>query len=64
MGQPDFEDFILSGGWDLLFPDDEDETCECPHCGRVIDGDEKVEWVDKKNKAFKCPDCGEEIELE
>ena len=50
-------------GWALLFPDDEDAEFECPYCNRVIQGHEKVEWIDKNNKIFKCPDCGERIEI-
>jgi DNA-directed RNA polymerase subunit RPC12/RpoP len=63
MKDPDFFDFMLEGGYDLLFPDDEDENYECPHCGRIIEGNEKVEWIDKKNKIFKCPECGEEVKI-
>jgi predicted RNA-binding Zn-ribbon protein involved in translation (DUF1610 family) len=61
VGNPDWWDFVMEGGWDLLYPDDEDETFECPHCNRIINGSEKVEWVDKKNSVFKCPECGEEL---
>ena len=63
-------DFLLFN--ELLFPEEEDKTYECPHCGRVIEGDEKVECIgppvrpedgpasrlDKKKRIFKCPACG------
>lgn len=63
MENPDFWDFMLEGGYDLLFPDDEDDTVECESCGRVIKGSEKVEWVDKERRIFKCPECKENIEI-
>lgn len=59
----DFWDFMLEGGYDLLFPDDEDNTVECENCGRVIKGSEKVEWVDKNKRIFKCLDCKQDIKL-
>ena len=64
MSEPNFWDFMMEGGYDLLFPDDEDETYECSHCGRIINGHERVEWLDKKNKIFKCPGCHSEIKIE
>ena len=63
MNDPDFFDFMLEGGYDLLFPDDEDETFQCPFCNRIINGSQKVEWIDKKNKIFKCPACGDKLEI-
>lgn len=63
MTGPDFEDFMLGGGWDLLFPDEFEDNYTCPFCGRVIQGREKVEWVDKNLGIFKCPECGEEITI-
>jgi hypothetical protein len=30
MDNPDFWDFVMEGGWDLL------NSEECPHCGRII----------------------------
>lgn len=62
MSDDDFFEFMVF--YELLFPDDKDRECECPACGRVIKGSEKVEWVDKKRGIFKCPDCGEEVEVE
>lgn len=58
----DFWDFVMTGGYELLFPDDEGKQLECQFCGRVIKGDEKVEWVDKLKGILKCPDCGEQLE--
>lgn len=62
MPDPDFFDFMVF--YELMFPDQPDKTIECPHCGRVIKGDEKVAWVDKTNGILKCPDCDEEIKIE
>lgn len=56
----DFFDFMIFN--ELMFPDDSEGTFECPFCGRVIEGDEKVE-VDKDKKTFKCPDCGQLINI-
>jgi predicted RNA-binding Zn-ribbon protein involved in translation (DUF1610 family) len=64
MQEPEFWDFVMEGGYDLLFPDDEDKEFECPHCQTVIAGSEKVEWIDRKKRVFKCPECEEEISLE
>jgi len=49
---PDFEDFILEGGWELLFGDD----FECPACGKLIQKSDVVE----KGKMI-CPNCGEKL---
>lgn len=62
MQDSDFEDFMLDGGFDLLFFDDEDKEIECSNCCRVIKGNEQVEWVDKNEGIFKCPECGENLE--
>lgn len=40
MPDPDFFDFMVF--YELMFPDEPDKTIECPHCGRVIKGNEKV----------------------
>lgn len=61
MNNPDFEDFMLDGGFDLLF-DDEDGEIQCPYCDRIIKGNEQVEWIDKREGIFKCPECGEQME--
>ena len=63
MPDPDFWDFVMEGGWALLFPDDLEESVECFSCKRIIKGNEEVEWVDKKKKAFKCPNCGDVLEI-
>lgn len=63
MMNPDFWDFMMEGGYDLLFPDDNGQTFKCPLCGAVVSGDQKVEWIDKKEGKFKCPECGEEIRI-
>lgn len=57
----DFFDFMVF--WELMFPEDENRTVECPHCSRIIKGNEKVVWVEK-NKIFKCPECSNEITIE
>ena len=62
MPDDDLFDFLLFN--ELLFPEEEDRTYECPHCGRVIEGSEEVEWIDKKRETFKCPGCGKELEIE
>jgi len=56
MSNDDFFDFMVF--WELMFPEDEDKTFECPSCDTIIKGDDKVPWIDKKNKIFKCPNCG------
>ena len=58
-----FFDFVLEGGWDLLFPDDDEMSYECPFCRKVLTGKEKVEWIDRKNKIFKCPHCNKVIKM-
>lgn len=55
----DFFGFMLLN--EILFPDDEDRTVECPSCHYNIKGDTKVGWVNKSARIFKCPKCGEEI---
>jgi len=61
MSNDDFFDFMIF--YELLFPDDEDKEVECDNCGRVIQGSEKVEWMDKNKQIFKCPDCKQKIQL-
>lgn len=63
MEDPDFWDFMLEGGYDLLFPDDKDDTVKCENCGRTIKGSEKVGWVDKEKKIYKCPNCGSKVKI-
>lgn len=59
MQLPDFWDFMLDGGYDLLFPDDEDNKYKCPFCLETVNGSDKVEWLNKDHTRFKCPNCGE-----
>lgn len=57
MDEPDFLDFIMEGGADLL------NNKLCPHCGDVIYIDQKIEWIDKEKKIAKCPSCAGEVEV-
>lgn len=57
MDDPDFFDFLMEGGDELL------NTEICSHCGAVIYLDQEIEWIDKSKKIAKCPKCGEEIEI-
>lgn len=59
----DFEDFILNGGWEFLFPDDSEtknwaseKELECSSCEAVIALEEIVQ--DEKGNIV-CPECGE-----
>lgn len=63
MKEPDFWDFMMEGGYDLLFPDDEENSFKCSFCGRIIQDSERVEWLDKSEKKLKCPECGETLEI-
>ena len=56
----DFWDDALE--YEMLFGD-EDESVKCPHCGRELKGNEKVAWIDKKNRIFQCPGCNKEIKI-
>ena len=55
MANPDFWDFMIEGGDELL------NSEVCPHCGAVIYLDLKIEWVDKDNNICKCSNCGKEF---
>jgi predicted RNA-binding Zn-ribbon protein involved in translation (DUF1610 family) len=57
----EFWDFVAF--WEFFNPFDEEKNFKCPHCGREIEKDEKVEG-DKERRVFKCPDCDEEIIIE
>lgn len=48
--------------YEMLFGE-EDESIECPHCGREIKGNEEVQLIDKKSKLFKCPGCGKDVKI-
>jgi predicted RNA-binding Zn-ribbon protein involved in translation (DUF1610 family) len=60
---PELWDFIMEGGYELLFPEDEERSYQCPYCGRIINGDEKVRWLDRMKTIFQCPECEEKIEI-
>ena len=62
MDDPDFIDFMMEGGYPLLFPEDFGEY-QCPKCGHVTKSGDKVAWVDAEKKTFKCPECGEVIKI-
>ena len=53
---PDFIDFMMEGGDDLL------NRHDCPHCGKSFHLDEIANWVDKSKGLGKCPSCNEEVE--
>lgn len=57
---PDFWNDALE--YEMLFGD-EGESIKCHHCGREIKGNEKVIWIDKKNRIFQCPGCSKEIKI-
>lgn len=58
MQDPEFWDFIIEGGDELL------NTQECPQCGGVIYLDQSIEWIDKENNIAKCPNCGKGVKIE
>ncbi len=62
MSSDDFFDFMVF--WELMFPEDENKTYECPSCNRVIRGNENVPWIDKKANIFKCPQCDELLQID
>jgi len=57
MPDPDFFDFMVEGGDELL------NSEVCPHCDEVIYLDQKIEWIDKDKKIAKCPSCGKEVKI-
>jgi len=57
MPEPDFWDFMIEGGDELL------NSQECPHCGKVIHLDQDIEWIDEEKRIAKCPNCGEEVKI-
>ena len=57
MSNPDFLDFMMEGGDELL------NSKACSHCGEVIYLDQKIEWIDKKKKLAKCFSCGREVKI-
>ena len=48
----------------MLVPEDKGKVFECPVCGREIDGEDKIEMVDKKEKIFKCPGCNKSLKFD
>ena len=57
MSDPDFWDFMIEGGDELL------NTEICPSCGDVIYLDQNIEWIDKDKRIAKCPNCKAEIKI-
>jgi len=57
MNNPDFFDFMIEGGDELL------NTESCPHCDDVIYLDQEIEWIDEAKRISKCPGCDEEIRI-
>jgi len=60
MPDPDFWDFVLEGGYDLLFS--EEGGVECPSCSQKIQREE-VEWLDEDEGVFECPGCNTKIKV-
>ena len=58
MDKPEFFDFIMEGGDELL------NTQVCPHCGNVIYLDQRMEWIDEDKRFPKCLKCGGEVKIE
>jgi len=61
MPDPDFWDFILEGGYDLLFSEEEGRV-ECPSCHHEIQQN-RVEWVDEDEGVLECPGCNTKIKV-
>lgn len=59
MPDPDFFNFMLEDGYDLIF--DDEEEFECPHCGYMITPEDNIEVTGEGQ--FKCPECGEDAEI-
>lgn len=57
MKDPDFFDFMIEGGDELI------NNQACIHCGEVIYLDQEIEWINESKRIAKCPRCGEEIKL-
>ena len=57
MPNPDFWDFMMEGGDELLHSE------LYPHCVDVVYLDQKIEWIDEANKIAKCPRCGGEVKI-
>lgn len=65
MVSPTFWDFLMEGGYALLFEDEEtgDKQFKCPSCDKIITEDDKIKCIDEDKKIFKCPFCDEPIEI-
>ncbi len=57
MSDPDFFDFMIEGGDDLL------NTKQCSHYEDVIDLDQDIEWIDEEKEIAKCPRCGSKVKI-
>jgi len=57
MEDPDFFDFMIEGGDELM----NSEVCIC--CGDVIYLDQEIVWIDKNKRIAKCPGCGEQVKI-
>ena len=53
---PDFFDFMVEGGDELL------HSHQCPHCKNWFLEDETV-WIDQAQHLAKCPTCGEPVKI-
>ena len=53
---PDFFDFMVEGGDELL------HSHQCPHCGNRFHEDE-VKWLDRAQRLLECPSCHEAIQI-
>ncbi len=57
MNNPDFWDFMMEGGDELL------NSELCPHCREVIYLDQEIKWIDEDKKIAKCHSCGGEVKI-
>lgn len=65
MNFPTFWDFLMEGGYDLLFENEEtgEKQFKCPSCGRFLTKHDKIEYISESEKLFKCPYCDEPMEV-
>ncbi len=57
MKDPDFFDFMMEGGDELL------NSELCPKCGDAIYLDQAIEWADEEKGICICPHCGEKVKI-
>ena len=57
MDDPDFFDFMIEGGDELL------NSALCLKCGDAIYLDQAIEWVDEEKRVCICPHCGEKVKI-